>query len=353
MGHSQAGRILVGNCSWTDPTLIASGGFYPAGVSSAAGRLGYYASRFPIVEIDSTFYGPPNERNAQLWVERTPPGFVFDIKVFALLTGHGAAPDRLTPELQDLVPPEAAGKRNVYLRDLPPTAEALLWETHRRALAPLQAAGKLGAVLFQFPPWFKAGRAGREHIRKAVRELDPFPIAVEFRGGGWLGDEAATARTLSFLESEGASYVSVDEPQGFANSTPPLAVATARTAVVRFHGRNRETWQIRGRAASDRFNYLYDEAELQEWVAPIGELAERAAVVHVLFNNNYRDYGVRNARQMTALLGLTAGAAPATSESAGPPDTAEPTEASRTGNGAVEGGAPRARRRPPGQETLL
>jgi uncharacterized protein YecE (DUF72 family) len=336
MARTQAGRILVGNCSWTDPTLIAAGSFYPAGVTSAAGRLGFYATRFPIVEVDSTFYGPPNERNAQLWVERTPPGFVFDIKAFALLTGHGAPPERLTPELQALVPPAHAGKRNVYLRDLPPAAEALLWETHRRALAPLQASGKLGAVLFQFPPWFTAGHAGREHIRKAVRELDPFPIAVEFRGGGWLGDEAAVARTLSFLEAEGASYVSVDEPQGFDNSTPPLSVATASTAVVRFHGRNRETWQIRGRSASDRFNYLYNESELTEWVPQIRALAAQAASVHVLFNNNYRDYGVRNAAQMTALLGLAAG---------GPGGAAAPPESADT--------ATAHRRRPPGQESLL
>ncbi len=319
MTRTKATRILVGNCSWTDPTLIASGGFYPAGVTSAAGRLGFYASQFPIVEVDSTFYGPPNARNAQLWAERTPPGFIFDVKAFALLTGHGAPPERLTPDLQALVPPLAAGKRNVYLRDLPPQGEALLWETHRRALAPLQAAGKLGAVLFQFPPWFRAGHAGREHIRKAAAELHPFPIAVEFRGGGWLSDEASTARTLSFLEHEGVAYVSVDEPQGFSNSTPPLAVATADLAVVRFHGRNRETWQVRGRAASDRFKYLYDETELGEWVPQIRTLAARAASVHVLFNNNYRDFGVRNARQMTSLLGLAGGGSAGLDEHGGLP----------------------------------
>jgi len=307
MTQTQTRRILVGNCSWTDPTLIASGGFYPAGVTSAADRLRFYAEQFPIVEVDSTFYAPPNERNSQLWVERTPPGFVFDVKVFALLTGHGAAPERRTPALQALLPPAAAGKRNVYLRDLPAPAEALLWETHRRALAPLQAAGKLGAVLFQFPPWFRAGHEGREHIRRAAGELDPMRVAVEFRGGGWLADEAATGRTLSFLETEGVSYVSVDEPQGFANSTPPVAVATTDFAAVRFHGRNRDTWQIRGRSASDRFNYLYSEAELNEWLPQIRALSARAATVHVLFNNNYRDYGVRNARQMTGLLGLAGG----------------------------------------------
>ena len=338
MAPTHQARILVGNCSWTDPTLIASGAFYPAGVTSAAGRLGFYATQFPIVEVDSTFYGPPSERNAQLWAERTPPGFVFDVKAFALLTGHGAAPERLTPELQALVPPEAVRKRNVYLRDLPAQAECLLWETHRRALAPLHRAGKLGAVLFQFPHWFLAGHAGREHIRRAVRELDPYPIAVEFRGGGWLRDETAIARTLSFLEAERVSYVSVDEPQGFANSAPPVAVATADLAVVRFHGRNRDTWQIKGRAASDRFNYLYDAAELGEWVPQIRSLASRAATVHVLFNNNYQDYGVRNARQMASLLGLA--------------DDAPQGDAT---GGLAPGAGERRRRRgtPPAQETLL
>ncbi len=301
---SRAGRILVGNCSWTDPTLIASGGFYPPGTTSAARRLAYYATQFPIVEVDSTFYAPPDVGNATRWAERTPPGFVFDVKAFALLTGHGAAPERLTSELRSCLPADAAGKRNVYLRDLPATAETILWDAHRLALAPLQAAGKLGAVLFQFPPWFSASHESREHIRKAVRELHPYRVAVEFRGGGWLADEAGIARTLSFLESAGASYVSVDEPQGFPNSSPPLAAATSDLAVVRFHGRNTDTWQIRGRAASDRFNYLYRGEELGEWVPQIRALAERAATVHVLFNNNYRDYGVRNARQMTALLGL-------------------------------------------------
>ena len=331
MTHTRPARVLVGNCSWTDPTLIASGGFYPAGASSAAARLGFYATQFPIVEVDATFYAPPDERNAERWAARTPPGFVFDVKAFALLTGHGAAPGRLTPELQACLPGDLAGRRNVYLRDLDSRAEELLWETHRRALAPLYEAGKLGAVLFQFPPWFRAGHDGREHIRRAVRELAPYPLAVEFRGGGWLGDQAGTARTLSFLESAGASYVSVDEPQGFPNSTSPLSAATSDLAVVRFHGRNSDTWQIRGRAASDRFNYLYDAAELGEWVPQIRALAERARSVHVLFNNNYRDYGVRNARQMTALL---AEAGVATERpSAGPP-----------------GSAPGA---PPQQETLL
>jgi uncharacterized protein YecE (DUF72 family) len=231
----------------------------------------------------------------------------------------------------------------VYLRDLPAVGETMLWDAHRVALAPLQAAGKLGAVLFQFPPWFRAGHEGREHIRKAVRELYPCRVAVEFRGGGWLSDDAGAARTLAFLESAGASYVSVDEPQGFENSTPPLAAATADLAVVRLHGRNSDTWQIRGRAASDRFNYLYGADDLGEWVPRIDALAERAATVHVLFNNNYRDYGVRNARQMTALLGLDDAWRPG----APPTPGADPAPTDGPAAGAAR------RRAAPGQQRLL
>ncbi|HMK93697.1 MAG TPA: DUF72 domain-containing protein, partial [Thermoleophilia bacterium] len=297
-----AGLILVGNCSWTDPTLVASGAFYPRGVTSAEDRLRFYATQFPIVEVDSTFYAPPQERHTRLWVERTPEGFVFDVKAFALLTTHGAPPERFPPELRGILPPEAQRKRNVYAKDLTPDGRDLLWELHRKALDPLRAAGKLGAVLFQFPPWFRAGRYGREYLEQVAEQMEPYPVAVEFRGGGWLDDERHTARTLGLLEELGLAYVAVDEPQGFASSSPAVAAATAPLAVIRFHGRNAETWDKRTNAASDRFNYLYAEDELREWLPRVRLMAEHAAAVHVLFNNNYQDYGIRNARQMAALL---------------------------------------------------
>jgi len=293
--------ILVGNCSWTDPTLIACGRFYPPGTGSAESRLRFYATQFPLVEVDSTYYAPPSERNSRLWVERTPDDFIFDVKAFALLTGHGARPDRLPPALRAELAPGAAAKRNAYLRDVSPRGVDLLWEIHREALAPLAEAGRLGAVLFQFPPWFHVGDESRVHLAAIRDRLPGFTIAVEFRGGGWMTNETA-AGTLAFLEANDLSYVSVDEPQGFPSSTPPVAEATGDLAVVRFHGRNRDTWDARTAAASDRFNYLYDEAELRDWVPRVRHLARRATSVHVLFNNNYEDYGVRNARQMRLLL---------------------------------------------------
>jgi uncharacterized protein YecE (DUF72 family) len=301
-----AGRILVGSCSWTDPTLIKSGRFYPRGVSSAEARLRFYSAQFPIVEVDSTYYAPPTAENAVLWAKRTPNGFVFDVKAFALLTWHMAAIDRLPPWLRDGVSPAALGKRNVYRGDVDPAALELLWLEHAKALAPLAEAGKLGAVLFQFPPWFTRTRAAIDYLAEVRERLPGWRLAVEFRGGGWMSDEAA-AKTLRLLDELDLSYVSVDEPQGFDSSTPPVTAVTGGLAVLRLHGRNAATWKVRSGAASDRFRYLYRDDELEEWVPRVTELAEQAGEAHVLFNNNYEDWGMRNARRMAQLLGVSGG----------------------------------------------
>lgn len=294
-------RILVGSCSWTDPSLIESGRFYPAEVRTPADRLRHYATVFPIVEVDSTYYAPPTERNARLWVERTPPGFVFNVKAYALLTGHPARVDRLPTWLRDSLTDDARDKRNVYARDLDQRQLDRLWEAHRAALAPLVHADRLGAVLFQFPYWFRRTRANEAYLAELGARLPGVRIAVQFRGGSWMDADAA-ATTLALLERHDLAYVSVDEPQGFRSSTPPLAAATSDLAVVRLHGRNTATWEARTARSADRFKYLYHDRELEEWVPRVRELATRAGTAHVLFNNNYQDWGMRNARRMTKLL---------------------------------------------------
>ena len=298
-------RILVGSCSWTDPTLIACGRFYPPGVTSAEARLRYYAEQFRIVEVDSTYYAPPSPRNSELWAARTPDGFVFNIKAFGLLTQHPAVAQRLPDWLRAALPEEARGKRTVYARDFAEADVERVWQLHREALAPLAEAGKLGAVLFQFPPWFIRSPDNREYLRGLPARLPGWPLAVEFRGGGWM-TEAAAGGTLALLEEAGLAYVAVDEPQGFPNSTPPLTAATAALAMIRLHGRNVDTWESRTGAASDRFKYLYSDAELREWVPRVRELAAQSRAVHVLFNNNYEDWGMQNARRMAHLLGVEA-----------------------------------------------
>ena len=240
--------------------------------------------------MNATYYALPSERNAHLWVDRTPRGFVFNIKAFGLFAHHPVVVERLPAAVKELLPDATAEKSRVYLRDVPEEAEKLIWEMQAQALALLVAAGKLGCVLFQFPHWFTARRA---HIRylEQLRERSDWPLADNYR-----------ARTLAFLEKLGLAYVVVDEPQGFRSSTPPVVALTGPLAVIRFHGHNAQTYEKPNISAAERFRYLYTEEELKGWVAPIRRLAESADRAHVLMNNCYGDYGVRNARQLAELL---------------------------------------------------
>ena len=295
-------RILVGTCSWADKSLIDCNCFYPPDAKTPEARLRHYATRFPIVEVDSTYYGLPTESTAALWVERTPPEFLFDVKAFRLLTHHPTPPESLTKELREALGELPREKRNMYYRDFPPSVRDEVWRLFTNALLPLDSAGKLGVVLFQFPPWFLPGRDNSEYILEAQQRFPQYRIAVEFRSARWL-TEGNRERTLDLMRRNNIPLVSVDEPQGFASSLPPLAEPTADIAVARFHGRNAEMWERKGAATSDRFDYLYSEEELEEWVPPIERLAAATREVHVLMNNCVRDKAVVNAGQMRALLG--------------------------------------------------
>jgi uncharacterized protein YecE (DUF72 family) len=295
------GRVAIGTASWTDKTLISSGGFYPSGATSAEARLRYYASQFPIVEVDATYYYPPSERNAILWVERTPDDFTFHIKAYSLLTLHPTRPNSLYKDLQERVPPEHRSKRFLYSSHLPSEAVDEVWERFADSLMPLHSAGKLGIVHFQFPEWFVPGDENRNYIVECKQRLKDYRIAVEFRNATWMSDRSA-GRTLEFLSRDDIPYTSVDMPQGFKSSLPPVAHATSDLAYVRFHGRNEENWKKKSETATPRFAYLYSEEELLQWVPRIKGLAEEAKEVHVLMNNCYRDYAVTNARQLASLL---------------------------------------------------
>jgi uncharacterized protein YecE (DUF72 family) len=293
--------VRVGTCSWTDPTLIKAGTFYPAEKMTAEERLGHYADNFPIVEVDATYYAPPAERTAGLWVERTPPDFVFDIKAFRLLTQHPTPPASLWKDFREELPEEVAEKRNIYMRDLPRELQAEAVRLFRDGLMPLHSAGKLGVVLFQMPPFVYPTRGSFGYLSWAAQHLEDFQLAVEFRNGRWL-DEDHMDETLNFLERHRMAYVCVDEPQGFRSSVPPVVAVTAPVAEVRFHGRNVENWEKKGISAAERFRYEYPRKELEEWVPRIKTLAESAEAVHVLMNNCYADYGINSARDMADLL---------------------------------------------------
>lgn len=277
--------------------------WYPPAAKSAADRLRYYAERYDTVEVDSSFYGLPSERNSALWAERTPPGFTFHVKAFAMLTRHGVKPEQLPATLRAAYDLEL----DRYGRVVHPPAglreEIFAW--FLSALSPLRDAGKLGVMLLQFPPYFVATPANRAYIARAASLLAPDRVAVEFRHASWVEPEELT-RTLALLADLGLTYVGVDEPRlDSAGVLPPVTAATGEIGYVRFHGRNAATWNARVGSAAERFKYDYSEDELAEWVAPLRRLAEETAVTYAMFNNCYGDYAPRNARQLSSLLDAT------------------------------------------------
>ncbi len=306
------GRIAVGTASWTDKTLLASG-WYPPDASDPESRLRYYAGQFDVVEVDSTYYTPPNEANSVRWAERTPENFRFVVKSFSLLTHHPTRLNALYKDVREQVAKslaarspgkdaDPAGKKSatVYAKDLDKELLDEVWERFGAALAPLWDAGKLGAVAFQFPQWFTLRRSNKDYLLECKERIAPYRMSVEFRSATWFRDAENTAETLDFLRSYGLPLVCVDMPQGHASSVPPILEATANEyAAIRFHGHS-DKWTSRD--IYERFGYHYSGKELAEWAPRVAALGEQAQEVHALFNNCYRDYAQTNARQLADLL---------------------------------------------------
>jgi uncharacterized protein YecE (DUF72 family) len=295
-------RIKVGTCSWTDPTLIASG-WYPERIAKKADeRLRFYSERFPVVENDAAYYALPDPKQAKLWVERTPEGFTMDFKAFGTITTHPIDAKRLPKDVREALPAAAVEKGRLYPKDLPAEIRD---EIHKRfwvALEPMREAGKLGAILLQYPDWFVISHQNKDEILHALERLPDDRLAVEFRNETWMS-ERNRAETLKFLADHDLTYVSVDEPQGFPSSVPPIAAATSqRLAIVRFHGRNAENWKKKGISAAERFDYSYSKEELGEWLGKIERLGEETEEVHVLMNNCYGDKAVSNAADIARML---------------------------------------------------
>ncbi|MEJ6022536.1 DUF72 domain-containing protein [Ramlibacter sp. PS4R-6] len=295
------GSILIGSASWTDKTLIDCGRFYPKDCKSAEARLRFYATQFPIVEVDSSYYGMPTPQNSLLWAERTPPDFTFNVKAFRLFTGHQTQPMVMGKDIAQAFGPDAP--RQVYWRDTPREIQDELWRRFVLALAPLKDAGKLGAVHFQFAPWLIRNRDGMAHVRHCVERMEGHTVAVEFRNKSWFeGDNLE--KTIDFERDLGVVHTMVDGPQGFTNSVPLVSEAThPKIALLRLHGRNKDTWNIKAEASSSRFNYWYSPEELSAMVPEIRDVASRVDAMHILFNTNYEDQGQANARLMRQLLG--------------------------------------------------
>jgi uncharacterized protein YecE (DUF72 family) len=297
-GHA----VLTGSCSWTDRTLVKDADFYPRKTMSAKERLEFYAERFPLTEIDSTYYAPPAEQQARLWAERTPDGFRFDVKAYSLLTGHPTRPKSLWSDLREELDPELLDKRNLYAHHLPEEMLDEAWRRFADALRPLHEAGKLGAVLFQYPAWFTPRKDNRGEVEALRERLPDYLISVEFRSPLWTQEQRGRERTLRMLEENELVFVSLDAPE--ASELPRvIAVTNPELFMMRFHGRADETWHDTSRSAAERFRYLYSEKELRELAKPIAEHVGEAKETHLLMNNCYQDYAVRNAAELRDILG--------------------------------------------------
>jgi uncharacterized protein YecE (DUF72 family) len=289
------GQIRVGTAGWTDKSLIASG-WYPDDASNPEKRLRYYATQFPLVEVDSAYYALPSEQTAQAWAERTPENFTFNIKAFSLFTQHPTPVRALPKDLREAA--GKAGKDRVYLKDVGQEVTDQAWDRFLSALEPLRQAGKLGAILLQFPPWFPIGRANKQYIVDCAERVGPRRVCVEFRNHTWMTEDNQK-ETLDFLAAHRLPYVCVDEPQGYPNSIPPVLAATSDLAVIRLHGHS-DKWDAK--SVQERFRYHYSDKELATWAGSIQQLAEGANETHVVFNNCYRDYAHVNAQHMEALF---------------------------------------------------
>jgi uncharacterized protein YecE (DUF72 family) len=274
---SRQAEIHIGVCGWGDHDDL-----YTQGVPSHQ-KLAVYASHFPIVEVDSSFYAILPQKNYEKWAQDTPERFGFIVKPYGAITRH---------------------MRNEGTQ----TASVTEWiKRFEDSIQPLVQAGKCKALLLQFPPWFDCRREHVQYIQYCVQALRSYPLAVEFRHQSWFS-APYREKTLSFLRDQGVTHVCCDEPQAGPGSVPiVIAVTQPDLAMVRFHGRNTAGWRApqSGQEWRDvRYLYDYREEELAEWVSHIRQLAEEAREVCILFNNNSGKHAVKNAKQLMDMLGV-------------------------------------------------
>jgi uncharacterized protein YecE (DUF72 family) len=232
---------------------------------------------------------------AAQWVERTPPGFVFDVRAWSLLSGAPTLPDSLWPDLQDKVRERSRDLRRLYAAHLSPEALDECWARFAYALRPLHAAGRLGVVNLQYPSWFSPRPESWAELASLRSRLPDYRVAVELRSPKWFEDDACEG-TLEWLEERGLVLTCVDGPRNGVRATPAVAAATADVAVVRFLGRRMvegETWTT---------PYRYSSLELAGWVSRLEQLASSTTEVHVLMDNCWGSDAVDNATELARLF---------------------------------------------------
>ena len=317
-----ATQVRVGTASWSEPEFVRAG-WYPPGLA-AGQRLAYYARHFDLVELNSSFYALPQARQCERWVNETPSGFLFDAKVHRLLSRHATQPDALPADLRDQV--EVTDRGNVVLT---PMLEEEMVGRLLDAVEPLERADKLGALLLQLTPSFAPRACDLGQLEELLRLLrgkgqTTRQIVVELRSRGWL-EGARRQETVAFFREAGVTLASIDGPPSDGQKHPTIMPAVdeitdERLTYLRLHGRDPKAY-LTGRTVAERFHYDYSDGELDEVLARAEHLAAASDTVHVVFNNNARDFAPKAAERLRRRLGqvATAVAAPAT---AAAPDVA-------------------------------
>jgi len=291
-----AGRILVGTASWTDPGFVER--WYPKKMA-AHERLAWYAQHFAMVEVNSTFYSVPDARTVERWCATTPDNFTFDVKLHQLFSFHSTQRKLLPPELQRIAQADAKGKVNTS----PELRDALL-ESFLRPMSILQSAGKLGVFLLQLSPAFSPRKHHLSELQPLVEKLIDYQLAIEFRNRNWVvGDQLRF--TIDFLRKHNVGFVNVDAPASDHFSVVPSElneITNPNFSYLRLHGRDPKAY-LTGKTVAARFNYDYSDKEIEEVADRSRKLAQDAKDVHVVFNNNNLDYAPRAAIRLRAALG--------------------------------------------------
>jgi uncharacterized protein YecE (DUF72 family) len=287
--------LRIGTASWTDPGFVEN--WYPPKLPASA-RLRWYAEHFDYVEVNATFYAIPMAKTVERWCMETPDGFLFDVKLPKALSRHAMQPRFLPADLRSEVS-VARGKV-----ELTPKTEELIARRFLKEIAPLQQAGKLGALLLQLSPAFGPRQHELNELDSLHALLEGRPVAVELRNRSWVVDGQREA-TVDYFRRRGWTLVSVDAPESEHFTVMPGLDALTNPALgyFRLHGRNAEGY-IAGRSVAERFDHDYSPAEVKEIAERLRNVSKEVAELHIVANNNRSNYAPKLALKLQELLGF-------------------------------------------------
>jgi uncharacterized protein YecE (DUF72 family) len=299
-------NLRIGTSGWNYPSGRGkwTGVFYPVprGRPKSFDELSFYAEHFDTVEVNTTFYGQPRAEVSRAWAERTPPGFEFSVKLYQKFTHPEMFKKTLTRKLPDLPPASSTGEgtpADGFLDRLARPNQTDL-DQFRAGIEPLAAAGKMGALLAQFPASFKDTPATRDYLADLLRDFSQYRVAVELRHSSW---SDALAETLGLLNAFGAAWVQIDEPKFKFSIRQNHLPNVHGFYYMRLHGRNAAKWW-RQETAADRYDYLYSADELQEFVDTADAARRLVKKVYLYTNNHFSAKSVANAAMIKRQLGV-------------------------------------------------